>query len=124
MADIYSHTIYSVSTSPMYSICTSTSHNYETYHTLKTFMQLRVQHQPHEEEKFSPRTPPKLQQLPLTHYQPAIIEILPRTHANDTHHHIKFISSSLGTMIHVSYSSFFGVENPKPTRPLVSQPMV
>lgn len=57
-----------------------------------------------EEEKFSPCTPTILKEPPPMWYQPTITEILPPPNANDTQHHIQFISSSVGTMIHVVYS--------------------
>lgn len=57
-----------------------------------------------------------------THHQSTITEILPPHYADNTQHHIRFISSSVGTMIRVVYSSFFGVETAKPTTMVVPPP--
>lgn len=124
MSSTTSHTIYSVSSSPVCGIYTSISHSTNACHMLQTFRQVRIQRQILTDEFIlAPCTPTRMQELPPTWHQTTIITILPPPNASDTQHHIQFISSYVGTMICVVCSSFFGVETTKSTSLVVTPPM-
>lgn len=120
MDDIETHAIYFVINSSVCNICTSNSHSSKICPMLQTFLHLRIQHQPHiKEDTLAPRTPRVSLKPALTHHQSTITKIIPPPNANNTQHHIQFISSSIGMMICVVFSSFFDVDTTKITTILV-----